>query len=923
MEISKRKRAGDIFLRTAIAAVVTSSFASGAAVAQEAAAAAETKEATKLDTIEVTGSRLTRAAVEGALPVSVIDRASIEASGFTSVGDLLRNTVFNSSGAFRAQSGSSAQSLIAVDLRGLGSERTLVLIDGRRAPKAPFAPTAQDLNAVPLAAVERVEILKDGASAIYGADAIGGVVNIITRKDFEGVEISHQLTGTDRKGGDAEQGSVTLGVNGARGNLVVGASYFKRDIIFQRDTLYSPRGASFYSNNLVISRDANRDGGFGTPQADGSFEFTDSPDDPDNADGLDDFSGDEYVYAAVPGGCPNSDPAFYLIPSGLCGYDFALVAADEAEIANQGLFAKGTFEISDTWNVGVNASINRAKSFGRYAPSLNDVPLSVPADNPFLDNENIVPLFGANGGQVGIPDEELYAVALYHRFAAAGTRDTSTDANVYDISGIFSGTLFGVAETNFGARYNEYKFFETGRNFALLPRVQNFLNDGTYDFQNPLGNDADTLAAIRATTARVSTWTTREAFGDVQFPLFQMSGGQAKLLVGWEYREEGFSDLYDQLSEVAGTIGGSAGNSAALDRRVRAYFAEAAFPILDNLEIGAAIRSDNYSDFGNATSPKLSVRYQPITPLTLRASWSEGFRAPTLDILSSKPAFSAESITNDQQTCEVGGFTWDEAVATCFNPDTGAVQSAQVNATQISNPDLGAEDSEQYSLGFAYDVTSWFDFSLDYYNIEITNRIDEFTPQEILDAIRVGDPVPDAFVITRGATGRITDFIFGFANNGSLETSGLDFEANLKFGLGDLGNVVSQLRYIHILDFSVDGGRDEIGDPGLPEARMQGSTEWKISDFAVGWNFNLIGDQAQTVTSTGARSGHTPTFVSHDFQLSYSAPWNGTITAGVINAFGKEPDARSAGADPNGRSFNYYLYDQYGAQPYIRYTQRF
>ncbi|MES0875264.1 TonB-dependent receptor plug domain-containing protein [Sinimarinibacterium thermocellulolyticum] len=155
MEItSKRKRNGELFRRTAIAAVVASSFSSTAALAQEEAAA---EGSTRLDAIEVTGSRLTRAAVEGALPVSVIDREEIETSGFTSVGELLRNTVFNSTGAFRAQSGSSAQSLVAVDLRGLGSERTLVLIDGRRAPKAPFAPTAQDLNAVPIAAVERIE----------------------------------------------------------------------------------------------------------------------------------------------------------------------------------------------------------------------------------------------------------------------------------------------------------------------------------------------------------------------------------------------------------------------------------------------------------------------------------------------------------------------------------------------------------------------------------------------------------------------------------------------------------------------------------------------------------------------------------------------------------------------------------------------
>ncbi|HEY1078131.1 MAG TPA: TonB-dependent receptor [Fontimonas sp.] len=900
--ISTRKRAGDLFLRTAIAAVIASSFSGGAAVAQEAAAAPEAKDATKLDTIEVTGSRLTRAAVEGALPVSVIDRASIEASGFTSVGDLLRNTVFNSTGAFRAQSGSSAQALVAVDLRGLGSERTLVLIDGRRAPKAPFAPTAQDLNAVPLAAVERVEILKDGASAIYGADAIGGVINIITRKDFEGVEITHQLQGTDRKGGDVEQGSVTMGVNGARGNVVFGASYAKRDIIYARNALFRTPGASFYSNNIIVSRDTNRDGVF---------------------DPADEASGDEYVYAAVPGGCPNTDPAFYLIPSGLCGYDFTLVSADEAETQNQGLFAKGTFEISDTWNVGVNASINRAKSFGRYAPALNDLPLEIPVDNPFFQPEDIVQLggdFGGTEGEVGLDPDEIYAVSLYHRFASLGTRDTTTDANVYDISGVFSGTVFDVVETSFGVRYNEYKYFEPGRFFLGRAVAQNLLNNGTYDFRDPNASP-DAADLLKVTTIRESNWTTREAFADAQFPLFQLSGGQAKLLVGWEYREEDYADIYDALSET-GQVGGSSGNSAALDRQVRAYFAEAVFPILDSVEIGAAIRHDSYSDFGGATSPKLSVRYQPITPLTLRASWSEGFRAPTLDVLSSKPAFSAEAITNDQASCEIGGYNWNEAQATCFN-DAGAIQATQINATSISNANLDAEDSEQYSLGFAYDVTTWFDFSLDYYNIEITNRIDEFTPQEILDAIRVGDPVPEGFGPVRGPTGRITDFVFGLANNGTLETSGLDFEANFKYGLGGLGNLISQFRYVQILDFSFDGGRDEIGDPGAPEVRMQGNTEWKISDFAVGWNFSYIGDQAATVLASGVRSGHTPSYTTHDFQVSYTAPWKGTITAGVINAFGKEPSQRSAAADPNARAFNYYLYDQYGQQPYIRYTQRF
>src|SRR5690606_19034820 len=137
-----------------------------------------------------TGSRIQRADVEGALPITVIDRMDLELSGEISVADFLRTTTFNSFGSFRPQSGSSAQSFAEVSLRGLGGSRTLILIDGRRAPTAPMVGQGQDLNAVPLAAVERIEILSDGASAIYGSDAIGGVVNIITRKDFSGVEIT-------------------------------------------------------------------------------------------------------------------------------------------------------------------------------------------------------------------------------------------------------------------------------------------------------------------------------------------------------------------------------------------------------------------------------------------------------------------------------------------------------------------------------------------------------------------------------------------------------------------------------------------------------------------------------------------------------------------------------------------------------------
>src|SRR5690606_32178773 len=196
-----------------------------------------------LDTIEVTGSRLKRADVEGAVPVIVIDRAQIDASGDVSVADVLRDTTFASFGNFKPQSGSSAQSLATIDLRGLGSGRTLVLIDGRRAPTNPMAASSgTDVNAIPLSAVERIEILSDGASAIYGSDAIGGVVNIILRKDFNGVELRYGIANSDVVGGDLEDAAATVGVAGDRGRLIAGASKSSRGMVFTRDQIGYTQG---------------------------------------------------------------------------------------------------------------------------------------------------------------------------------------------------------------------------------------------------------------------------------------------------------------------------------------------------------------------------------------------------------------------------------------------------------------------------------------------------------------------------------------------------------------------------------------------------------------------------------------------------------------------------------------------------------
>lgn len=853
-----------------------SAMAAGVAVAfgtmAPATASAQDEEATELGTLQITGSRIKRSDIEGALPVTVIDRTQIEMSGNITVGDLLRNTSFNSFGSFRQQSGSSAQGLVSLDLRGLGSSRTLVLIDGRRAPKAPMAPTAQDLNAIPLAAIERIEILQDGASAIYGSDALGGVVNVILRKDYDGFEISGQKTVTSRIGGNGEQAQILAGTTGKRGSFIVGLSHQSQDIVFARDSLYNTPGASFFSNNYNEYGDPNT-------SADDQFSF-------------------------LPGGCNdgpgvNTGAGYYIVPytgadnvnGQRCAYDFTLVSADEAAIENQSIFTKGTFEINADWSVNTMASVARVGSFGRYAPTPGFffVPGSVMSQN--------------TGGQV---TGDSY---VYHRFAAVGPRDTSTESNVYDLITEFQGRL-GQVDLSVGARINEYKYVELGKNYVVRPLAEQFAADGSYDFVNPLNNPASVLQAMAATINRESVWKTEELFGEFSMPLFDIGGGTVQLAAGAEYRKETYADQYDSLQE-AGVILGSAGNSAGGDRNVKGAYVETLWPITEQVELTGALRYDEYSDYGSDLSPKLSVRYQPLDELTLRASFGQGFRAPTLDILTQKTSFSAESINNHEATCTNAGGNWNGA--TCD------IQ-VQVDTFIRANPDLESEQSDQFAFGAAWAPFDWFDMTADYWNVAIDNRILYFDPTEIIDRGVAGDPVPAGLGLTLGASGEIDRVDAGYGNEGKVEVDGIDLAFNSRFNMGALGNVTSTLAGAYYLSYKEDGGRNQIGDDEVPQMRWNWNNSWVMGPMSAAWNINYIDSQAQTVTAGGVKSGHIPSYTTHDLQFNYNLPWNGTVTVGVLNALDKEPDPRSAF---DGRNYNFYLYDQNGRTPYLKLTQRF
>jgi iron complex outermembrane receptor protein len=813
--------------------------------------------------IEITGSRIKRVDAEGSVPVTVVTREEIAASGAVTVAEFMRTVTFASSGNFRPQSGSSAQSWAGMDLRGLGSRRTLVLMDGRRLPKAPMIGDAPDMNMVPMAAVERIEILTDGASAIYGSDAIGGVVNIITKKDFEGGEIMLGATRPDSKGGDRDEASAVIGVVGNKGRALIGVSATRRQMVYTNQRPWGQTlGVSTYGNNI---------------------DYYDDP-----------VEGTGFHRKGVPGACePNQN--FYTQSNGRCSFNFNAVAADEAAISNKSLFLRADTKIANDWSVYLQGTASNVRSFGRYAPTPGAVTLS--ADSPNNPTNPESPHFVAGLA----PQQDL---TLYHRFAAAGNRDTSTDNTLRDVFAGIQGT-YGKMDFDFGIRSTTSQYFELGRNYIVGSLAEAAINDGSYDIYRPYANDPAVLQGISATINRDSFFKQTEVYGTMSTSLFKMAGGSAQLFVGAEARKEEYQDKYDSLQE-AGVILGSAGNSAAGDRTVKALSTELLLPVIKSVEISLAARYEKYSDYGNDFSPKVALSWKPLSSLKVRASVGKGFAAPSLPILTQKTQFSAESVA-DYQTCiALNGAAYE---AQCR---AGTI-TPQVDTYYAANSQLKSEKSDQYSFGAVWDITPSVSLKADYWHIKIKDTITQITAQSIVDRSDGTDPraIPAGLGLTRNAIGMITRIDAGYANEGTLKTDGVDINVMGSYKLGRFGAMHHNLGYSKVLNYDQDGS-EVVGTLGSPKERAVLGSTWTLGSFDATWNINYIG-------ANGSGTKAVPSYVTHDLQVSYATPWKGKLTVGVLNLNDNMPKL----VPYDGRNFNYYLYDSYGRQPYVRYSQSF
>ncbi|MDE0129505.1 MAG: TonB-dependent receptor [Gammaproteobacteria bacterium] len=902
------------------AAVVGALCVVSATAAQQTEQDAEEKDVLELGRQVVTGSRIRRIDVEEARPVVVITREDIELSGRESVADVLRNNPVNTLGSSRERSGNAWIGQATVSIHGIGANRTLVLLDGRRMPRSPVtANQAVDLNIIPLAAVERVEILTDSASAIYGSDAIGGVVNIILRKDYEGMEIQASTDRPTREGADAESGVLTLGGATDRGRFLFSADFRNKRHIASADRFYT-LGTTGYGAGAAAYPNAP------FPASWYAWE---------NADNVSSWGNTLWPhYLAAPNCEQVVDPANgqrllagpYIAAGGeeYCGFHYARSAWETTDLNRASVFLHADYELTPVLALRLQSLFSTQDVHGRFAPPPGDIP---------IDEAAAVRL--KRGFGFDVPYPELLPYTLRHRFAGMGNRDfealltlSETALLAYGGAGIFSYEL--------EARHTRYDGREDSCCFPKAFTTLEYVSQGLYNPFDPLhpGN-AGALAAIAANSTRESRADFRSWSGNVSFDLFRAPGGSLGWAFGFDYFDEQYHDIYDPLS-AGGDLLGRAGVSGRGERRIRALFGETLAPLLPNLELSAALRWDQYDDSaGSELSSYLSVRYQPSGWLLLRASWGEGFRAGSMNNLYDGASLWLQT-GFDLVKCRRDGVALSDCIEGEIPTYTGG------------NPTLRPELSESYNLGV---VLAWNSLiaRADYWNVDLENGIGlpplqgliglEFEGQ-CLDTGRIENTrysATPAAIVRCGsgsflkrdpATGTLLEADVFWDNTYRAQFRGVDLQLIYELPTARLGDfqfrahagTILRLRTRSRIAVGWSSGLGAISGAAAaagarPSDRSSVAIIWRYGNHTVSSYIHYVGGFGLPEAEFSI-SPHT----EFDLFYQWSAPWDGLVTVGVKNLTDEDPELGSF-RTPLPQAYNLYGLD--GRVLYASYRQSF
>ncbi len=866
--------------------------------------------------VEITGSSIKRLATETALPVQILRREDIDKTGVTTAAELLKtisaNTAPLSDGASITDGTSGQRGFNGANLRGLGVSSTLILLNGRRLANfaSPGDNAGVDLNNIPAGAIARVEILKDGASAIYGTDAIGGVINFITRKDYTGVDLNASIAGTQDGGAGKKTASISAGYGSLstdRFNVFGTLDVQKldrlrssqRDFIKERPlatTLPAQMSSNTYPANIDLSsaqRNALIKAGLLPAGSTGTR-----------------------INPSAPGCNP---PATVYAPDGPggklgCGYDYMQDTEIYPESSKVGFVGRATFQLNSDHQLYAELVQSRTESTYVLSPNpqrIRNLPVSLLPAN-----------YAAALTGPGLPSTFS---GIRYRMTEAGNRSNEVTSDAQRIVLGATGTVLGW-DYDLGISRAENKAVDKYVNgYVLYDKFEAGVRSGAI---NPFGPSSqagrDLINSIKVNdNARNSKGVATSIDGKVSKALANLDGGELALALGFEGRRETTTFHPSDLllsNNIAGDrdstlpIGVLPADLAATDdsRRVYSFFTELNAPFTRQLELQLALRHDHYSEVGSTTNPKIGLRYQPMQTLVLRGSAGTGFRAPSLSDLKRPTIFgSAAGFLTDPQCVKTGLDTIDGC-------------TDQYPVERRSNPNLKPEKSRQFSLGAVFEPGKQFSASLDYWIIRKSDVISTLGEQVIVD-----NPAKyNGTYIQRDSDGYITSLLLQKENQGRLNTEGVDVSIDSRNWTSPIGKFGASLTGTYIVKYDRQFGPQEpfrsnlgvfLNDQVIQRWRHRISLDWDLAPFSLTLaNQYSSGYTDQNTTYDPAANkllppNHVKAYSLWDLTGSWAISKQMKLRAGVLNLANTAPPFSNQGyfflttydpsyTDPRGRS---------------------
>ena len=947
-----------------------------AAIAQEASA--------PLQRVEVTGSRIRQVDLETAQPVQILNQEQIQKTGLVTVGDILNNLSsagapdFSRSGSLTSNTEAGGQ---YVSLRNLGSNRLLVLVDGKRWTQTVAGFT--DLSTIPSAMIERMEILKDGASSIYGSDAIAGVVNIILKKSMEGGQLNLYTGAFEEGDGRNKDFSLTYGAGNDKASMMFGLSHTEQGRVDSQTREIT--STSFGPNHFGD--------GFGTapwgrirqltaPSASGARSPT----------GFNQILNHTGTYDGKGTGANSRDPNSYHTYAGANAdkynstQDMDILSPNKLDT----LFVKGEIALPKDMRLKTTAMYSQRESVRQIAgyPLQSASQAKYPV---YLDKDSYFNPYGNQVTGAGL-GQDLY----FYRRTTELPRITENENRTLHVDATLEGD-FMVRDLawNWDIGYNHNKVSGISRDSGNINLINlrravgpSFMNAsgvvqcGTAASPIPLadcvpfdvvgGPSASTAAALNyVNTSGAKTYgsTINSATANIGGEVWQLPAGALGVAVGVEHREVKGSDVPDQFSQ-SGYSTNLSGLPTYGRYTVREAYAEVNIPVLkdkpfaDLLSFNLATRHSDYSNFGVTNNSKASFMYKPVKDLLFRGTWAEGFRAPTLDDLAGGGSQSFDTFTDPCDTV-FGEAASNAAVAARCTSGFAGVRGTPANYRQLQqagtpitssngtqalvafqsgagNSFLTPETAVTKTAGFVYspDFVRGLSVGLDWYNIKINNRITAISATYVANQCFLEGDANFCSVIQRDpVTGQINQLARGNANLGEVETEGLDLAINYRlprtaygqFGLRSETSYTDKFRTRSTAD---QDWNEYAGDYFYNRVKSNNTVDWSMGNWSASWGFRYfspVKDECWSPTvecnmpevetaSFGTGANKLGSITIHDLSFGYKTSWNGAIRVGVNNAFDKKPRiAYSTQADAAAVDADQLL-DRFF---YVRYTQNF